>query len=997
LYDEGLFRAAGFGPRASSTTEALILRFASEYPAYELPAGMAGDGLDPAATPRRLALVRIPGGRSALIHSVYLPDDGRGRANNFFSHVLVAPTISPSDALQSWASPDWRTRWEEEGTTLPPRTELPRPGTLNDEAVTQFLQKTLETDENDLATTLFPRRLARDAARRKEMVRLVLRGCHLALQARPGAPRSRFYLRAEPGLAALLLYTATRLLPEGLASQLTFSTYEDSQRTLRLYRHAGVVATFTPDVTKELDDDLFSTRGYALDTFTQRHSAELLGEGEPAVEQWIALAAQGEWKTIDKVQQLLGRNCTSLVSLHDAMQAAQVAHRLTEGNASAEDLLALRQTALGESILLEHREHVWRLVRDTGAENEKLRSEFGGMLREHRTELEERVASALRAHPPGDWRSQWQLLWSVQRHEPGRLSDVIQRIMPDPPFHTETRFGLLDVLQHLPLSPADQRVLLPPLLGGCTVIELRRFADADLPRTWFAHALCHGVLRPEAHEHAVSTLHDSDDVLVHALWEQFEHLADEEQRRAILTALFPPDTPQGPRFLSRFLRGGCTMRADTLDWLLDLLKTWKKPWNEFWSRDNHCGHLLELLRGLGANASRLWEKLFEQIDAEVLLPGGSYQQLLLMNLTALRGRPGPALPPAVIQPINDWVTLREHFEKATGVPESTRRAIIDACNRRRLDPIGPLSDYFERFVAHQGTRPEVVDDFIAFFHSFYLAGCEQQHYSARLLGWLRIASRCDDLDARAALQQYYLESQVPTEFRWQLADTTHRAGLLLPAVFQRVPKPTDEAEDDTMDSATRLALNDELIQLTGTLAAENDYDTELLPSLARRGPWLAAALIAGLGAVAFLGYLTGKSQRPADILLFIPALLLFVDGVALQSTGLKVRRLRRGLPSLQSLPQQLRGELICGLCLGILGGLAIALVARVWSGSWRMAICLAITIALGSALSAALGLAMPSLLRAIPARRWMAAGPLARIPAAFAALLLLFVLTRLFV
>src|ERR1700745_1989512 len=67
LYDEGLSREAGFGVRASSTRDPLLLRFALEYPPYEPPPGLLGIE---AAAPRRLALVRVPGGRSALIHSV---------------------------------------------------------------------------------------------------------------------------------------------------------------------------------------------------------------------------------------------------------------------------------------------------------------------------------------------------------------------------------------------------------------------------------------------------------------------------------------------------------------------------------------------------------------------------------------------------------------------------------------------------------------------------------------------------------------------------------------------------------------------------------------------------------------------------------------------------------------------------------------------------------------------------------------------------------------
>src|SRR5262249_13949673 len=150
------------------------------------------------------------------------------RANNFLSHVLISPSIVAADALRTWASADWRTRWDEEGSSLPLLRELPRPGPVGDAAVTSFLQPTNGSSAEDLATAHLPSRLGRDPVRRRELVRLALRGCCLALQARPGSPRSRFYLRAEPGLAALLFYAAARLAPEGLAGQLTFSTYEDA-------------------------------------------------------------------------------------------------------------------------------------------------------------------------------------------------------------------------------------------------------------------------------------------------------------------------------------------------------------------------------------------------------------------------------------------------------------------------------------------------------------------------------------------------------------------------------------------------------------------------------------------------------------------------------------------------------------------------------------------------------------------------------------------------
>jgi hypothetical protein len=995
LYDQGLFQKAGFGPRAGSTRDALVLRFASEYPVYELPAGLADEPLDPVATPRRLALVRIPGGRCALIHSVYSPDDGQGRANNFFSHFLIRQEIRARDALARWASLDWRTHCEEEGTALLPLTELPRPGMVSDAAVTGFLQRSVAADDANLPTLLCPSRLAREPAQRRELLRLVLRGCQLALQARPGSARCRFYLHAEPGLSALLLYAASRLLPEGLAARLTFSTYEDAHRTLRLYRHAAVVNTFTPEPTQELDDDLFGARGYALDTFTERHSPELLEKDAPGLEQWIDLAGEGQWATIDNVHQLLGANSATLVPLREAVHAARMSQRLAAGEALPEDLLALRRSSLGGPILEQHGEQVWRVVRDAGAGNDRLRTEFGELLRDHASELEARVAAALRARPPGEWRPHWRLLWSVLQHEPGRLRETLRRLLPEPPFPSELRFGMLCELQHALLSPLDQRAVLPGLLRGCSIEELERFSQSELPRAWFAHALCYSVLWPQTCEFAVRTLHEGDDTLVRAFWEQFRHLIDEDQRQAILTPLFPEGEPQAARFLSRLLHTGCTLRAETLQWLLDSLKVWRKDWIEFWGRDDHLGCLLEMLRGLGDEATPLWERLWSQFDQDVLLPGASYQQMLLMNLVAVRDRPGPPLPAGVIAAVNDWVGLREHFEKAAAVPESKRQAIIDACNRRRLDPIAPLKSYFARFVAPQGARPEVVEDFVAFFHSFYRAGGEHHHYSARLLGWLRAVAACDEDESLAALQRHYLEHHIPAEYRWQLADETYRIGLLLPSVYENVPKPTSEADAEALDSDTRTALDDEVFQLTGAWRAEEDIDASPLATVWLRGGWLIAGFIVGLAGLLWSALHAGKPQRLAELSLLAIPLVLLVDAVALQSVALTARTLKTRLLRRQSLWRDASREMLYGLYLGVAGGVLLAALAIVWAGSARLGICALLTAAGGSALAAGSGLVTVALFRLLPARPWMAAGPAARAGAVILALFLYFLLARL--
>ena len=141
-----------------------------------------------------------------------------------------AAALDPRATLASWASPDWATGIDPEaGLDLPPFPALPRPGSLGDDAVTAFLCPNAPSEDNDLATLISPPRLATDADRRRQLLTLALRGCLQVLQSSPAAPRGRFYLLAEPGLTALLLYAAVRLLPRSLTANLTFSTYENAQ------------------------------------------------------------------------------------------------------------------------------------------------------------------------------------------------------------------------------------------------------------------------------------------------------------------------------------------------------------------------------------------------------------------------------------------------------------------------------------------------------------------------------------------------------------------------------------------------------------------------------------------------------------------------------------------------------------------------------------------------------------------------------------------------
>jgi hypothetical protein len=996
LREEGIYRRAGFAIRATSTLDPLLLRFAMEYPSFELPAGMTGDKL--LAAPRRLALVRIPGGQSALIHSVHVPDE-KGRANNFFSHYLVHPALTAREALTCWASPAWRASCgPEEGTDLPPFDELPVHDAVSDAAVTAFLQPEVAAPEENAALATCPERLVKDAERRRQLVRLTLRGCMLAMQAGVAAPRSRFYLLAEPGLTALLLYAAARLMPDALAANLTFSTYENAHRDLRVYRHARVVGTMLADPSRGLPPELFTTRGYALDTFSPQLSPELRGDADPAVEEWIDLAARGDWTTIDKVHRFLGKSNTALMPFKEGVQAAKIAVRMSKGQASGEDLLVLKRASWGPAILEEHREKIWPLVRESSIHDERVRREFAALIQQHVREIETEVVKALAEDPPGQWQPSWRLLCSSLSDDPAKLRETLQRLLPQPPYAPGLRLGLLGELEHVQLSPLDPQTPAHALLKNCTAEELDQLAQSRLPREWVALALLYAFTRPESRLPAVRLLHGSDDELLALFWKHFRLIKDEAHRRAILAALFPADQPEGGRFMERFLMQRTRLRVETLEWLLDSFGAFRRDRSEFWGRDNHLGLLLDLLRYLGEEATPLWQRLCSLIDPLVLAPGDAFQSTLLMELAAVNDRPGPPLPSNIAQTIADWIVLREHFERATDVPESTRRQVIDACKRLSFEAIDVLGRYFQRFVLPQGTNKAVLEDFIGFFHSFFLAGMDYQDYSSRLIAWLQIVSCCPDEAQRAAYQLHYLENQVPLDFRWRLGEETHQAGRLLPAAFAQLqqlrPKSAEEppAPQASVPAETPI---DELFQLSGVRAA--DAELPLFTSVRRRMVWLLGTLAGGLLAAGLARIYQIQFQRMAPLILFIPLVVALAESMALQSLALTLRGLREGAWTAAVRRRRLVREMLTGLVLGLVFGAIVTVTVRIWTHSWPLALSMGAALPGGLAGAAGLGALLPLVAQSMPRARRLACAPIARSLAVLLVLFLYFALSCLFI
>lgn len=957
LYDEGVTRQAGFTVRAASTRDPLLLRFAQEYPPFEPPAA-ASD----AETACRLALVRIPGGSRALIHSVPLLGESQRRANNFFSHVLVSPSLTVCEALRLWDSPDWALDCPPAtGKELDPSASL-LPGPIDDQALTDFMQPDLPS-----SFPLCPDRLRNDARRRRELLSLTLRGCLLALREPAGSPRGRFFILAEPRLTALLVYGAMRLLPPHLSDRATFSTYESLRPSLRTYALGQIVGTWSGQPDQKLDDEFFTTRGYALDTVRRHSSPELLEGSDPPVDDWLDLAAQGDWNLLDTVYRLLGNTATSAVTFQQGFQAARLTQRLARGKAVAADLISLNRSPLGGDLLKQHRDKVLPLVCDASLPDAVVRQEFGEVLSDHIPELERKVSEALQSGSPEEWQPSWRLLKIALADDSLRLRDSLGRILPPPPYTPSLRFSILLELQGLHLFPHNHQLPLHALLRQCSAQELARFALSGLPREWYVWALYYSLVKGEAQAEAVRQLYAGDDALLGLFWEQFRLLKEEPQRRAILAPLFGSRDAEAVLFFSRSLPSLVALRPETLEWLLGSLGAFGRDWAEFWCSEEHIPHLLTILRAMGEPAGPIWNRLLAHLDADMLLAGSPFQRTLLTNLAGATSRPD-YLPPAVSRAVSDHVLLREHFEKASAVPPEDRPEILAACERLGYDTVAILRRYFGRFVLPHEMSRQRTDDFVEFFHSFSLDGDDYPTHGSRLVNWREVVSDCQDAARREAYLTFYLEECVPLEYRARLGEEVLRIAKI------RTESPVEDrppvaAAPVEVTPEVRLPADDGMgYQLTGVHQPEQAGG--VFRTLFAGSPWLMCSFASGLLALSACGFLDVPPQQKALACSFIPLILALSEGMALQAVAGGVR---------QSLPRALGVGVLRGACLGALGGAFAGGAAFLFGAASRYAFSVGVAVAsgmlIGSGLSAVLSReAKPSRLAIGPITRTLAAG-----------------------
>lgn len=610
----------GWSVRAASTADLTLARQSLEYPPYELPMDMWSGLPSRNEAPRRLARIPAAGEGMWVVNTSYLEKDTMGRDRAYFTHALLLPAVGAIDVLRSWAAPGWTTDYPQGAPQQLGVPTLPRGTAIGEAALAAFAGDAPVAAIAPLATTVCPPRLAADPARRRDLLARFLAAFVASVEA-DASPRGRLYVHAEPGLVALLLFAAARLLPPGWTNDLTFTTYEPAHRGLREYKHARVVGTYFGNPAKGLDPDLASARGFGIDTFQVEHCSPEF-RGSPPVE-WAALielAAAGDWSLIDRTRRLLTDPRPAPTRFAAAVDLARALTRLNAGTVTAQDLIRLKANPDGAAELTRRGDADWPLIRAAAAASADVRAAFRDDLRApaRLLELREAAKAAVVAADIPEWDRWWNVVRGVTTptEARGQLASLLKELAPSllaapPDVRTRLRRDCADLGQlpatelltptepaeltelfNVSASPADWRALTSFLIVGA------EWAEDWLPEAVVPHR---PALREEVRKHLRTDPYDAVPGFLHHARKNAP-----KRFRQFLAIVFDPPGPDSHQVLDQLL-GGCRLSPN--DWeavVTGLDLTASEAWEGYLAEGDRLAHLLPVLEDTPTGRS-LWE------------------------------------------------------------------------------------------------------------------------------------------------------------------------------------------------------------------------------------------------------------------------------------------------------------------------------------------------------------------------------------------------------
>lgn len=796
---DSVLSSPGYGVRAASLPPtADDLRLALEYPSYELPLEMWPQRPAKANTPRRLARTHHPDSGVWVAHSVYLEKDTMGRDRCYFTHLLHLPAADPVAVLRSWDAPGWVKDYAPGATKQLSPAGLPVGTAISDDVIRTFLSST-PSGPTDVATTVCPLRLRTNPVARRKLVARFLQALVLTIDA--PEDRERLYVHAEPGLVALLLYAAVRLLPPNWTADLTFSTFEPHHKGIREYMLATVVGTYFGVPDKTLGPDLTSNRGFGLDTFSpERSSAELTGPVPPGINELIDLAAAGDWDVLAEVQRWVGTEDDALAKVSKTIPVVRALRELNRGQPAIDDLLVLQSHPRGAEALGRVEEQVWPLVRSAACTNSRVRKVFASWLVKG-DRLDQCRRAAVTALRKGDLTG-WEAWWTVVREVGTPAAVRVQAekcrkyisYLVDPVARCQLRAACAEAgvrLGHDLLNLTDWQELdqllapsIPAAWQGYVCFRVMHSGDS----TWLPGSVdaCRARVRRHLLTAPVAVLAAYADHAKPFLAEQ----------PALIDDLLLPHEPECVGFMSRLINAAAS-RIAAADWVnllsrRDIYGAEHKEWDGFLLRDDH---LAKLLAGFKADpaATGLWAAYLDLLSAE-LFDGDEWELKLLAQLRKAKEALTRAniplkavLPEGGAAKLNAADTILAVQANPASVGQLQTGELPRAYQAFGLAPVEGLRGLYIRGGFHLLKLPAEWEKLAPFVTAFLACfPLTSEYFSARsaVTQWLAISESCDDAN-RAQFQWLFIRECVPDQWHQQVLDDDRRVPLL-PEVEARI-------------------------------------------------------------------------------------------------------------------------------------------------------------------------------------------------------------------
>jgi len=245
-------------------------RSAIRHAGYQMPANML-DAATLADMPLRLALLDTPELGRVLYHTTYVgKDPSTGREGNVFSHVLIGvpATVTARSAILTLGNGDWICADGDFPTELPEIDRLSKADRWNDSGAVEFLAE----------------------EHHRTLLQFVLSAILTT------ASDQRIFVAAHGSTISWIVYCLTRILPEKMISDFTFSTFELDPLNAR----ARLIGSWRGEHTQsDLPDACYNGSSVGYNPLTGRMSP--LSCPPRYVEFAIDCFANGDLEAIDEV------------------------------------------------------------------------------------------------------------------------------------------------------------------------------------------------------------------------------------------------------------------------------------------------------------------------------------------------------------------------------------------------------------------------------------------------------------------------------------------------------------------------------------------------------------------------------------------------------------------------------------------------------------------------------------------------------------------------